>query len=563
MDGAVFRERSKRAVTAAWLLGVVGVLTTPVAALGATPTPVPTDPRQVAIDARRSGPGFDVHTQVVNNEKHTDVNVCSRAAGPNHAHCDARVRTDVPARGAHPARAGQPQPAAALGNNGAYDPAYLQSAYNLAGLVQAGAGRNQVVAIVDAYDSPTAEFDLAKYRSFFGLSALPTCSTWPSPTACLRTINQNGATSPLPATDTGWAAEIALDLDMVSAICPNCSILLVEANSTSYFDLTTGVNKAVSEGANVVSNSYGGGEWSGETGLDDAYNHPGRALTVSSGDAGFGTAWPAASPYVTAVGGTTLNQATNTGTRDGTESAWSGSGSGCSAYEPKPGWQKDVLCSNRTVADVSAVADPNTGVWVYDTTGGTGWAIYGGTSVAAPIVGSVYALAANSPSSGVTLSSDPYGQPGSLFDVTSGSNGSCGATYLCNASPGYDGPTGLGTPNGDTAFSNASNVSQPRADFSLALQTTSLTVTRGGTSVTDTLTLSALNGYHSGVTLSVANVPAGVNASFSPNAVTPTASSPLSVRATRRTPPGTYALTIVAKGADGTIHTSILAVAVQ
>jgi subtilase family serine protease len=223
--------------------------------------------------------------------------------------------------------------------------------------------------------------------------------------------------------------------------------MLVEAKTSSMANLGTGVNTAARLGANVISNSYGGSEYSSETSSDATYfNHPGIAVTVSSGDSGYGVEYPAASRYVTAVGGTTLRRAT--GTRGWSETAWSGAGSGCSAYEPKPTWQKDAGCARRTVADVSAVADPNTGVSVYDTFRSSGWLVFGGTSVAAPLVGGVYALNGGAANYG----SDPYAHVGSLYDVIGGSNGSCGGSYLCTALGGYDGPTGLGTPNGTGAL---------------------------------------------------------------------------------------------------------------
>ena len=129
---------------------------------------------------------------------------------------------------------------------------------------------------------------------------------------------------------------------------------------------------------------------------------------------------------------------------------WNGAGSGCSRYESKPSWQKDTGCSKRTIADVSAIADPASGVVVYDTYGDPGWMAFGGTSVSAPIIASVYALAATTPTT--NAASLPYANTASLFDVTSGSNGSCGGSYLCTGKIGYDGPTGLGTPNGTAAF---------------------------------------------------------------------------------------------------------------
>jgi subtilase family serine protease len=233
---------------------------------------------------------------------------------------------------------------------------------------------------------------------------------------------------------------------MVSAVCPKCQILLVEANSASIANLGASVNEAVSLGAGVVSNSYGGSEYSSEASDSlNYYHHPGVPVVASAGDSGYGVEFPAASPYVTAVGGTSLTQLTNTGTRNGSETAWSGTGAGCSAYEPKPSWQT-AGCASRTIADASAVADPNTGVWVYDTYGTSGWGIYGGTSAAAAIISSFYALAGNPPGSTGTPASYAYAAPSSLYDVTSGSDGSCSPAYLCTAGVGYDGPTGLGTP---------------------------------------------------------------------------------------------------------------------
>ncbi|WUH89320.1 peptidase S8 [Streptomyces sp. NBC_00433] len=321
-----------------------------------------------------------------------------------------------------------------------YGPADLHSAYALPSTGGSGA----TVAIVDAYDDPNAESNLATYRSTYGLSACTTAN------GCFKKVGQNG-TSSLPTANAGWAEEISLDIDMASAICPQCHILLVEATSASMANLGKAVNTAVSLGAKYVSNSYGGSESSSDTSYDSSYfNHTGVAITVSSGDGGYGVEYPAASRYVTAVGGTSLKKSSTT--RGWTETAWTGAGSGCSRYDAKPTWQKDTGCSKRTVADVSAVADPATGVAVYDTYGGDpGWEVFGGTSVSSPIIAAVYALA-GTPSAGSYPSSFPYAHTSALYDVTSGSNGSCGGSYLCTAGPGYDGPTGLGTPNGVTAF---------------------------------------------------------------------------------------------------------------
>jgi len=309
------------------------------------------------------------------------------------------------------------------------------------------------VALVDAYDDPNAEADLATYRAQYGL---PPCTT---ANGCFTKVNQDGSAGPLPPPDTGWALEISLDLQAVSAACPRCHILLVEANSSSITDLGPAVDTAVALGASVVSNSYGSiGEFSGEQNFEPYYNHRGVPIVVSTGDYGYGNgallinsiSYPAASQYVVAAGGTSLYRAPGT-TRGWTESAWSGATSGCSAYLHKPGWQKDQLCRMRTVADVSAVADPKTGLAVYDTFGANGWLVVGGTSAASPLIASTYALAGNGAQQ--RYASGLYGDPGHLFDVTTGANGyNCDSTYLCTAGRGYDGPTGLGTPDGTGSF---------------------------------------------------------------------------------------------------------------
>jgi subtilase family serine protease len=327
-----------------------------------------------------------------------------------------------------------------------FGPGDLQSAYNLK-LPSATAGSGMTVAIVDAYDDPYAASDLNVYRTHFGL---PACTT---ATGCFTKVNQSGIAGNYPKANRGWAEEISLDLDMVSAICPNCHILLVEGTSATFSSLSAAEDTAAKLAANAISNSYGGSEWSGETSYDSHYNHPGVAITVSSGDSGYGVQYPAASQYVTAVGGTSLYRASSANRLGWTETAWSGAGSGCSAYEPQQTWQTDAGCLKRTVADVSADADPYTGVSVYDTYGGVGgWLVFGGTSVASPIIASVYALAGNAgPAGTISYGSYPYSHTSSLYDVTTGSNGTCG-TYLCQAGTGYDGPTGLGTPNGIGGF---------------------------------------------------------------------------------------------------------------
>ncbi|HEY2752781.1 S53 family peptidase [Phenylobacterium sp.] len=363
------------------------------------------------------------------------VAVClEQAAGT--ARCHAHLVTDI--QGA-PKENGRN----AVGLPAGFGPSDLRGAYNV------GAGSSTaVVAIVDAYGYSLAESDLAVYRSTYGL---PPCTT---ASGCFTKLNQNGQARNYPRDNTGWAQETALDLDMVSAMCPTCRIVLVEANSPTFANLAAAENVAAGR-AHVVSNSYGGGE-SGSQPYEGYYNHPDVAITVSSGDSGYGVQFPASSPHVTAVGGTTLTKASNT--RGWSEVAWSGAGSGCSAIYLKQTWQvgvTDANCvNNRMEADVSAVADPATGVAVYGPASATheAWLVFGGTSVAAPLVAGLYG-ANGGP---VKYGSDPYNNTVSLHDVTSGSNAtpsnSCGGLYLCTAGVGYDGPTGLGTPNGVTPF---------------------------------------------------------------------------------------------------------------
>jgi subtilase family serine protease len=395
-------------------LSAAGIIA--LAALAACSSDGPMTPRGTA--APRMSTGAEMRA--------LHARVCP-SAEPGTARCHSWVRVDA---------AGNPM--ATSGPSG-YGPSDLRGAYALT----SSGSATQTIAIVDAFDDPNAESDLAVYRSTYGL---PACTT---ANGCFRKVSQTGTTS-YPRGDGGWGQEISLDLDMASAICPNCHILLVEAKTNSFANLSAAVDEAAKLGATVISNSYGGSEYSSEVSDQSHYNHPGIAITVSSGDNGYGVEFPAASQYVTAVGGTSLKRASNT--RGWTETVWSGAGSGCSAYIGKPSWQTDGGCARRTVADVSAVADPNTGVAVYDTyrqTGGGGWLVFGGTSVAAPIVASVFALGG---SSSANAPSYPYSHTSSLFDVTSGSNGSCGGSYLCTGTTGYDGPTGLGTPNGTGAF---------------------------------------------------------------------------------------------------------------
>ncbi|GGP58279.1 putative Ig domain-containing protein [Streptomyces melanogenes] len=437
--------------------------------------------------------------------------LCAQATQPGRMSCLALARTDVKHR------LGVVPDAAPSG----YGPSDLQSAYALP-----SGGSGATVAIIDAYDDPNAESDLATYRSQYGL---PACTT---ANGCFKKVDQNGGTS-YPTPDSGWAGEISLDVDMVSAVCPSCHILLVEANQPTMEDLGAAVNRAVTMGAKYVSNSYGGGEDSTDPTSDSAYfNHPGVAITVSSGDSGYGVEYPAASQYVTSVGGTSLSRASNA--RGWSESVWGtssggqGAGSGCSAYDPKPSWQKDTGCAKRTVADVSAVADPATGLAVYDSYQASGWNVYGGTSASAPIIAGVYALA-GTPAAGSYPASYPYAHTASLYDVTSGANGSCG-TYLCKAGTGYDGPTGLGTPNGTAAFTGGTS------------QGNTVTVTNPGDQSTQVNTAVSLqikatdSDAGQSLTYSATGLPAGLSINSSTGLIsgTPTAVGTSSVTVTAK-----------------------------
>ena len=365
--------------------------------------------------------------------------------------CTSLLRTDLPIVAA-----------AQVAHDG-YGPADLHAAYRL----PTTGGSHQTVALVDAYDDPTIEQDLATYRAYYGL---PPCTT---ANGCFRKVNQDGEQGNYPIANPDWEPEEALDVEMVSAICPKCHIILVEANSAdeanvassplTHSDLGAAVDTAANLGATEISNSYGSvGPETDNTFWDHYYDHPGIAVTVSSGDEDYGIAWPASSPYVTAVGGTSLVK--DSSARGWSETVWGsiggglpsdgqGAGSGCSTFEPKPAWQHDAGCSGRTVADVSAVADPNTGVAIYDSSPEIGgWGVVGGTSVASPVIAAVYALAGNAAK--VVYGSYSYGHTSHLFDITQGTNFTpsqvCG--YLCTGGPGYDGPTGNGTPNGTGAF---------------------------------------------------------------------------------------------------------------
>ncbi len=297
-------------------------------------------------------------------------------------------------------------------------------------------GTGQVVAIVDAFDNPNVASDLAVYRSNFGLG-----------TANFFKYNQTGQQSNYPPGNTGWGVEIDLDVQMVSAVCPKCTIYLIEATSNSTSDLETAEREAVTLGAHVVSNSWG---CPGSNDCDDpsAFSAPHTVYLASAGDGGYGTQAPAALANVVSVGGTQFLKPSGVIT----ETTWHSSGSGCATGITKPSWQHDSGCSSRTMNDVSAIAQS---VAIYDTYGNSGWGEVAGTSVSSPMVGGIFGLAgnANTLTAGKkfwTLSKKKRKR--SLWDITTGNDGSCGGSYLCTAMKGYDGPTGWGSPKGIGAF---------------------------------------------------------------------------------------------------------------
>jgi Ricin-type beta-trefoil lectin domain len=357
-------------------------------------------------------------------------------------------------------------------------------------LPSVGAGNLQTVAVVAPYDDPNAAADLAIYRSNYALN--PCTST----DGCFREVNESGQPIPpnAPAGNTGWALTTSAQLDAVSAVCPNCHILLVEVNSPGITNVGTGVTTAVALGATAITIGVSQPEVTADTSYDSDYfaSTRGVAVTVAAGNNGYQPpgsplGYPAASQYVTAVGGTTLTPAgsgtctaAQAGLRGWCESAWNGladtanpvgTESGCSLYDPQPTWQAGpagTSCgSQRESVDVTADADPATGIAVYDSDGEGGWQATGtgGTAVAAAIVAAVYALAGTS-AAGTYPAAYPYSHPGSLNDVASGNNlapsqAGCTPTSLCTAGTGYDGPSGLGSPRGTLSFTAAGSQTGP------------------------------------------------------------------------------------------------------
>ena len=342
-----------------------------------------------------------------------------------------------------PAAAGRPLEGS--GEYGGYDPLDLQSAYNLH--IPYPEESTQTIAIVDAYGYEGIAEDLETYRHRYGLRPCTKAN------GCFRRVNEYGAEYNYPR--EGWQGENALDIDMASAACPSCHILLVDAASNSDSDLATAVNEAADLGATEISNSYGGAEEScGENNCEEygaAYDdHPGVMITAAGGDTGYdnnGSGYespevPAAYPDVVAVGATSLRRASSGWSAE----VWPESGSGCSRSEPKPAWQFDTGCANRTTNDVAAVGACETPVSSYSTPE-HGWRVVCGTSVSTPLVAGIEAHASTFARS-LPGAEAFYSDPGALLGVTRGSNGKCEPEYLCHAGLGYNGPTGNGTPNG-------------------------------------------------------------------------------------------------------------------
>jgi subtilase family serine protease len=349
------------------------------------------------------------------------------ACGGSHvgqAQCDALIATDQSVgRIRHNAYPG-------------WSASELEKAYNLP---SATGGKGQVVGIVDAYDNPNVVSDLNTYRAGMGL-----------PKLTLLKYNQNGQQSNYPQGSPGWGVEIDLDVDMVSASCPNCKIILVEGNTNSWSDLGAAEAEAVKLGATIVSNSY-----DGTGGSESNYDTPGITYLASSGDGGYGLVDPATFQHVIAVGGTVMSNAN--GKRGFSEVVWPDSGGGCSStQEAKPSWQKDPDCNYRTGSDIGAVA---VAAGEYDSYSENGWIAINGTSVSSPLVAGIVALAGNSTKqtggenlwklSKKKLKKD-------IYPVTMGDDGSCGGEYLCTAGTKqfgiYSGPTGWGTPHGDKSL---------------------------------------------------------------------------------------------------------------
>jgi len=518
------RHRSLAVITPIALIAGGMLAATPAAILAATPAAA-----SVATPAAASASSANW------------VFSCGKSFTPGKKHCLVIKNT-----AAHPtAQTVRPD---AIPSGDGYGPSQFQAAYNLAA-ASAADGSGTTVAVVDAYNDPTAAGDLAAYRSAAGLPALTSGQ--------FTQYNQEGQTSPLPATapaSDDWTLEESLDVDMVSAICPLCKIDLVEATNDSGDGLYIAEESAATTlGVKYISNSWGGSEESTDTTYDSEYfGVSGVVYTASAGDSAYsgGVIYPATSPNVVSVGGTSLDTSSNS--RGWTESVWEtssteGTGSGCSAYEPQPAWQSSIsiltaACSHRVDNDVAADADPNTGAAVYDTTNGNGgWNEVGGTSESSPMIAAVFALAGNNGNGGNKAADSIYTHTGNLYEVTASSNGTCtppaADSVLCTATGAantYNGPTGWGTPDGLTAFQSTSTtgntvtVTNPGSQTGKVGTAASLQITASDSASGQTLTYSATG------------LPAGLSISSSTGLIsgTPTTAA-------------TYSVTVTAKDTTG------------
>jgi len=503
------RLRATARLATAVALG--SVLTIAVAS-GATASPAPAATASASAHLIAAVAAGSAHASqpAATAENTGSTHACSAVIVVGHQSCFALKRNGV-----HPAAAAASPDAIPSGVG--YGPSQLQSAYNLTS-ASASNGAGRTIALVDAYDYPTAASDLAAYRSAAGL-----------PAANFTKINQNGATSPLPSAPPSgddWTVEAALDMDMASAICPLCNIVLVEANDDSSDGLYVAQAAAAAK-ASYISNSWGGSESSSDPSTDNTYfkHATGTVTTVSAGDSDYGVSYPATSPNVVSVGGTALSTASNS--RGWTESVWNtttgseGTGSGCSAYEAQPAWQTSLGlpsgCSKRVDNDVAADADPATGVAVYDTYNGDGgWNEVGGTSASSPMVAAMFALAGNA---GANPAQDIYQHTANFYDVTSGKDASsCSPSYLCTAGTGYDGPTGIGTPNGIAGLQTGGGGTETVSVTNPGSQTSTQ-----GTAIS-TLQISATDSAGKALTYSATGLPAGLAISSS-GAITGTPSA--------------------------------------
>jgi len=359
-----------------------------------------------------------------------EADACSGKPTAGEATCLAEV---LPVTAVASAAGGHvPTLPAVASKNGRYTPADLASLYR----IPANLRPTATIGIIDVGSDPNTEAQMSYYRSSFGL---PACTT---ANGCFREVAGDGS-SRLPATNSDWVTEIAIDVQAVSAICPTCHILLVDAPTAGVVDMAKAAQTATRLGANYVSLSYGSADSVASASLAGTYYADTDVTYVAAaGDSGYngGALFPASAPNVVAAGGTSVKLVNGTWQ----QSAWSGSGSGCSVLAASTLQSDPVFrtaCGGkRAVSDLSALADPGTGMLVYR--GGSWWSV-GGTSLAAPIITALYALAGNH-----TSPMSIYGARDELVDVTTGSSGTCHPTVLCSAGPGWDGPTGLGTPAG-------------------------------------------------------------------------------------------------------------------